>query len=456
MGIVVVGLGPGPYHALTLEAAAALESAGALYLRTRQHPTVAEFPPSLRWTSFDDLYDEATSFDALYDRIVDRLLERAAQTDVTYAVPGHPLVGEASVRRLLERATAAGSPVRVVGGMSFVEAALAAGAAPGVDHLQVADGLDLPPIEPTVPLLVYQVYKPTVASDVKVALLRLYPPDHPVVVVRGAATPGEAVARVPLAELDRGEAFDHLTTLYLPPVAPEVDFGTFTGLNHIVGRLRRECPWDAKQTHASLKRYILEEAYEAAEAIEEEDYSALCDELGDVLLQVALQSKLADERGDFDVVDVLHAIGTKLVRRHPHVFATTEVADAAEVERNWEAIKRRERGEPERPPSALDGLPRHHPALVTAQMLLKRIASLDLTPASRDDAVSEARAMLDALAEATDAPTREAALGDLLLALAHLGRLQDTDAEDALRQANRRLIQRVRTREAEVTPVGES
>jgi tetrapyrrole methylase family protein/MazG family protein len=190
MAITVVGLGPGPYRALTLEAVEALTAARELYLRTRVHPTVAEFPPGLRWTSFDDLYEHAPSFDALYDAIVERLLERGAQTDVTYAVPGHPLVGEASVQRLLARAPAAGVATRVIGGMSFVEAALAAAALPGVDHLQVADALALPVIAPTVPLLVYQVYKPAVASDLKLALLRLYPPEHPVLVVRGAATAG--------------------------------------------------------------------------------------------------------------------------------------------------------------------------------------------------------------------------------------------------------------------------
>src|SRR5688572_25706392 len=165
MPITIVGLGPGPYRALTLEAAEALAAAQELYLRTRVHPTVEEFPPTLRWTSFDDLYDGAASFDALYDEIATRLLERGAQAEITYAVPGHPLVGEASVRRLIERATAAGVPTRVVGGTSFVEAALTAARLPGVDHLQVVDGLALPPIAPIAPLLVYQVYKATVASD---------------------------------------------------------------------------------------------------------------------------------------------------------------------------------------------------------------------------------------------------------------------------------------------------
>jgi tetrapyrrole methylase family protein / MazG family protein len=448
MGIVVVGLGPGPYRALTLEAAEALAAAGELYLRTRIHPTVDEFPPTLRWQSFDELYERADDFEALYDQIADVLLERGARGDVTYAVPGHPLVGEATVQRLLARAPAAGVTVRVIGGLSFAEAALTASGTVVADHLQIVDALALPPLAPTVPLLVYQVYKATVASDVKLALLRLYPPEHPVLVVQGAATPHERVERVALSALDHGRSFDHLTTLFVPPLPPDEDFGTMPGLAHLVARLRRPggCPWDAQQTHLSLKRYLMEEAYEAAEAIEEADDAAFCDELGDVLLQVVLHAEMADERGAFDVTDVLRSICAKLVRRHPHVFGSTVVADAQEVELNWEAIKRRERGDAA-PASLFDGLPRHLPALITAQAIQKRLGGIGATWDSREAAIDWARGQLDTLAGADEA-SRDAALGNLLLALAQVARLQRGDAEELLQAANRRVVRHVRQLEA--------
>ncbi|HEY7062391.1 MAG TPA: nucleoside triphosphate pyrophosphohydrolase [Chloroflexota bacterium] len=458
MPITIVGLGPGAYRALTLEAAEALQAAQELYLRTAQHPTVAELPPNIRWTAFDDLYEQAASFDALYDQIAAILLERGAQADVTYAVPGNPLLGEASVRRLLERAAAAGVPTRVVGGLSFAEAALGAhGVVDGVDQVQVADALALPPIQPTVPLLVHQVYKPAVASELKLALLRVYPPEHEAVVIRAASTAEETVERVPIEALDRGVTFDHLTTVYVPPIPPDEDFGTLTGLAHLVARLRRPggCPWDAQQTHESLKRYILEEAYEAVEALDEGDFPALCDELGDLLLQVALQSELADEHGAFDVVDVLHAICTKLVRRHPHVFGSTVVADAREVELNWEEIKRRERGGDSPPPSLLDGLPRHHPALVTAQAIVKRVLGAGLAPADRDAVLASCEKAMRALREAQEPPVRDTSLGRLLFELAHLARLDGVDAEEALRQANRRFVARVRTLEERCRAAGQ-
>ncbi len=456
MSIVVVGLGPGPYRALTLEAVEALGAADELYLRTRIHPTVEELPAALQWTAFDDLYETSSSFDALYDRIVEVLLARGARAEIAYAVPGHPLIGEASVQRLLARAPAAGVAVRIVGGLSFAEAALTA-LGRAADDLQIVDGLALPYVAPTVPLLVYQVYKATVASDVKLALLRLYPPEHPVLVVQGAATALERVERVELAALDRGRTFDHLTTLYVPPLPADEDFGTMAGLAHIVARLRRPggCPWDAQQTHASLKRYLLEEAYEAAEALEEEDDAAFCEELGDVLLQVALHAEMADERGAFDLTDVLRAICTKLVRRHPHVFGSTTVADAAEVEQNWEAIKRREKGEAAAPASLFDGLPRHHPALSTAQAIQKRLASVGATWTERDAALGRAREQLEALARAEGAE-RGPALGSLLLTLAQVARLQGGDAEETLQEANRRVIRRVRALEAEHGAAGQS
>jgi tetrapyrrole methylase family protein / MazG family protein len=449
LAITIVGLGPGPYRALTLEAVETLLAASELYLRTRVHPTVDELPATLRWTSFDDLYERAASFDDLYDQIAAQLLERAAEADVTYAVPGHPLIGEASVRRLLERATALGVPTRVVGGMSFAEAALTA-SGEGVDHLQVVDALALPSIVPTAPLLVYQVYKPAVASDLKLALLRLYPPEHPALVIRGATTADEAVQRVELAALDRGLVFDHLTSIYVPPLAPDLDFGTMPGLAHIIARLRRPggCPWDREQTHQSLKRYLIEEAYEAVETIEDEDYAALCDELGDLLLQVALHAEMADERGDFDLTDVLRAVTSKLTRRHPHVFGSTVVANAAEVELNWEEIKRRERGGAGPPPSLLDNLPRAHPALMTAQAFVKRVAGAGLDPSDPPSLMATARAALDDFAAATEPTAREASLGRALFALAHLGRRQRVDAEEALRQTTRQLRARLQDLEA--------
>ncbi|HEX6874392.1 MAG TPA: MazG family protein [Nocardioidaceae bacterium] len=189
-------------------------------------------------------------------------------------------------------------------------------------------------------------------------------------------------------------------------------------------RLRTSCPWDREQTHESLARYLLEEAYETIEAIESGDYSHLREELGDLLLQVYFHARIAAEDPDdpFTIDEVAGGIVDKLVRRHPHVFAGLEVADAEEVDRNWEALKAEEKGRG----SVLEGIPTALPALVLAEKTLGRAARLGVTP--KADVSS---------------------LGDRLLALVVEARAEGLDAEQELRAAVRRLADAVRAAEAD-------
>lgn len=192
----------------------------------------------------------------------------------------------------------------------------------------------------------------------------------------------------------------------------------------VMDRLRTSCPWDREQTHESLARYLLEEAYETIEAIESGDYSHLREELGDLLLQVYFHARIAAEDPDdpFTIDEVAGGIVDKLVRRHPHVFAGLEVADAEEVDRNWEALKAEEKGRG----SVLEGIPTALPALVLAEKTLGRAARLGVTPEA--DVSS---------------------LGDRLLALVVEARAEGLDAEQELRAAVRRLADAVRAAEAD-------
>ncbi|HMP42738.1 MAG TPA: SAM-dependent methyltransferase, partial [Roseiflexaceae bacterium] len=246
--ITILGLGPGDPALLTRGAWDALTSAVALYLRTARHPTVAALPPHVAYQSFDQLYEEADGFAAIYRRIVDTLLERAHAGDpVVYAVPGHPLVAEATTRLLLARSRDAGVQVRIIAGLSFIEPVCEAleldPLAPG---MQLIDAFDLLPPEAadgpswaelnghapysaplvpfpalaTRPLLVCQIYNRRIASDVKLSLMERYPATHPVWLVRAAGVhAAQQVWQVPLFELDRQETIDHLTCAYLPPLA---------------------------------------------------------------------------------------------------------------------------------------------------------------------------------------------------------------------------------------------
>ena len=226
----------------------------------------------------------------------------------------------------------------------------------------------------------------------------------------------------------------------------------FTKLVDIMARLRAPggCPWDREQTHASIKPYLIEEAYEVAEAIEDGDFAELRKELGDLLLQVVFHAQMAAEAGHFDAADVVAAINDKMVRRHPHVFADVEVADADEVLRNWAAIKAEER-QGDDDTSALAGVPRGLPALARAHRLGDKAAhtGFDWSDAAGVlDKVDEELAELRAAVAAGATAEVEAELGDVLQALASLGRHLGLHAEEALQRANDRFARRFRRLEA--------
>jgi tetrapyrrole methylase family protein/MazG family protein len=220
---------------------------------------------------------------------------------------------------------------------------------------------------------------------------------------------------------------------------------SFDELIRVMAQLRAPegCPWDREQSHRSLRPYLLEETYEALEAIDAEDWARLSDELGDVLLQVVFHAQLASERGDFDIEDVVAGIVAKLRRRHPHVFGTASVSGADEVVDRWEQIKRGEAGCEDRE-SALDGIPESLPALQRAHKLQRRAARAGF---DWDD-IAGPRAKIDEeLAEvaAADAASVEHEIGDLLFAVVNYARFLGVEPESALRRANERFIRRFRS-----------
>ena len=221
---------------------------------------------------------------------------------------------------------------------------------------------------------------------------------------------------------------------------PGKDMGQFQTLVDIVERLRAPggCPWDREQTHESLKRNLVEEAYETMEAIDEGSPQLLAEELGDLLVQVAFHSDIAREAGEFEVSDVLTHINRKLVRRHPHVFSDTSVQDAREVERNWERIKAEEREAKGERQSVVDGLPRDLPALAYAQLIQDRAARSGFEWDEISGVLDKVSEEVEELRAAETPEERVHELGDLLFAMVNLARWLNIQAEDALRQGNRR------------------
>jgi len=394
--ITVVGLGPGNLDDRSVGVQRALDRASRIVLRTAIHPGVADLAADPRVSTCDDLYEVGPTFDDVYARSADRVLDLARAGDVVFAVPGHPSCGERTVRLIRERAASAGVTVEVSNAISAPDAiALVTGDDPLADGLQFLDALDLVAhadagpfgtgrvsIDPFRPCLVSQVYGPEVSAGVKLALMSWFPDEHPLTVIRAAGVPGEErVATVPLHALDRTPV-DHLTSVRVPPIGFPESGRHWPILTRIVSRLRDDggCPWDRDQTLASLRPAVLAEAYEVVDAIDSGDLDNLREELGDLLLVICMQAQVADESGEFDIGDVLDAITAKLIRRHPHVFGDRVAGSAASALQAWQSVKRDERvkdGRPADESNPLDRLPRSMPAL---EKLSRLATELDTDP----------------------------------------------------------------------------
>jgi tetrapyrrole methylase family protein/MazG family protein len=403
--------------------------------------------------AFDDLYNEAEDFAQVYDAIVAEVLQLGRRPEgVIYAVPGHPLVGEATVMRLLSQAEDTGQATRVVEGLSFIEPTLTALRVDALAGLQVYDAVEIaarhhPPLNPDLPALLPQLYSRALAADVKLTLMNQYPDDHEVALVRAAGTSEEQIVCLPLCEIDRHDV-EHLTTLYVP-LLPGV--AGFEGLQETMAHLRAPdgCPWDREQTHESLRGTLLEEAYEVVAAIDAAatgagDLLALQEELGDLLLQVLIHTQIATEEGEFKMPDVISGIDSKLKHRHPHVWGGRKVSGTGEVLQRWEELKREEKGQ-ER--SVFDGVPAALPALQQADTYSRRAARVGFDWSSPEGVADKVREELAEIEGATTSVAREAEVGDLLFAVVNWARWLEVDPEVALRQANARFARRFRAME---------
>jgi len=247
-------------------------------------------------------------------------------------------------------------------------------------------------------------------------LRKHYPPDHPLIAV-------DAFGERPVTLESAGAS--QARFVVFPPVDPYVDLASVAAISRIAERLRAPdgCPWDREQTHASLRPHLLEEAYEALEALDSGDLDRLRDELGDLLFQIAIHAQLAHEEGAFDIADVARRLGEKLIRRHPHVFEGVAI-EGGDLLAQWERIKREERaGE-----GVLGGVPKDLPALFAAERLQERAARVRMVPPRIDLPVD------------VDDPEF---LGELLFDLVGAAREQGFDAETALREANERFMKHV-------------
>lgn len=436
--ITILGLGPGEWKHLTLEAVEALNDHEEVWLRTRHHPLVAEMPAQLAVHSFDEWYAEADEFALLYERIAKEVLRLGEREQgVLYAVPGNPSVGESTVGLIRLLAKEAQIPVRMIEGLSFIAPSLAAVGADALDGLQIADATVIahchyPPFDADRPVLIAQVYNKVVASNVKLTLLELYPPTHAVTLLHGAGTREAQHFTCELHELDHQADFAYLTSLWVPPLPQP---SSLPHLQNIVAHLRAPegCPWDREQDHETLRGAILEEAYEVVDAIDRESRADLYEELGDLLLMITMNAQIASEGGEFSMVEVIRAISEKLIRRHPHVFGSTTVNSSGDVVQNWEAIKAAERAAKADSATIIkdefDEVPLAMPALTRAHKIGRKAMK-------KGWQVPDAAGAFATWQQTPNCST----LGDLLLSLTMSAREQKEEAEVLLQDAVKRLV----------------
>ncbi len=296
-----------------------------------------------------------------------------------------------------------------------------------------------PPFPPDAPALLTGIDSRELALQVKKVLLSNYPESHELSLVSGNET-----HIITLFSLDAFSSYASSTCLYLPTLGEGTSLESFA---EIVAHLRAPdgCPWDQKQTHQTLRTHLLEEAYETLTAMDENDSAGMCEEFGDLLLQIVLNSQIATETGEFSMPLVIKGIYDKIVRRHPHVFGDVELNSVDGVLQSWEKIKEKERkesGSGEKTKGLLDGVASALPALTQALEYQNRAARVGFDWPEVDGVLDKVREEIEEIKQAQNIDEVTSELGDLFFVLVNLARWKKVDAESALRGTNMKFKKR--------------
>ncbi|MDZ5474323.1 nucleoside triphosphate pyrophosphohydrolase [Bacillus sp. 31A1R] len=462
--IHVLGLGAGDINQLPFGIYKLLKNTSEIYLRTESHPVVKDLKgEGIHFRSFDSVYEKYDSFEEVYEEITETLLKLAEKATVIYAVPGHPLVAERTVQLLLERGPQRKVEIKIGGGQSFLDAMFQALKIDPIEGFQLLDATALKRDEIHLKqhMIIGQVYDTYTASDVKLTLMEKLPYDYEVYIVTAAGSSEEEVRKVELYELDREVNLNNLTSVYVPPVKDDtILYKEFSKFREIIAELRgpNGCPWDKEQTHKSLKKYLIEEAYELIEAIDKEDIDHMIEELGDVLLQIVLHAQIGEDEGYFTIDEVIQNVSEKMVRRHPHVFGQVHAETAEDVTRNWEEIKKEEKGE--KVETILDGIGTHLPNLMRAYEIQKRAKKVGFDWEHVDHAwekvteeINEFKSELEDEGK-SESITKE--FGDILFAIVNIARFYNINPEEALFGTNQKFINRFSYIEEKVKESGKN
>lgn len=346
--IKIIGLGGGSLEQLPLGVYQLLQqkilNQEIVYLRTREHPVVNVLEQEgLLFEAYDTFYEEYNDFPTVYEKIYEDLINLANTCgEIVYAVPGHPMVAESVVKKLLQQQDIC---IEIVGGHSFLDDLLTAVKVDMIDGFQLVDGMDfnVDQLVLTSSVIIMQVFNDYIASEVKLSLLERYPEEHQVALVHAAGTQEEVIEWIKLYELDRMRGVYNLTSVYVPPLKRDEAIKSFQTLQSYMDEIAQGDIWLKEQTHQSLLAYLKSEVSELEQAIQQDDFDNLIEELGDVLWQVLFQTSVAEYDGFFNLEDVLAVLNQKIRRRHPHIFDGVMVNSVEELDQLWQKIKREEK-----------------------------------------------------------------------------------------------------------------
>ena len=439
--ITVVGVGL-EIGQLTFAAAEALTGGARVILHTDRIGCAKWLnEKGIPFDALDELYESIEDFDEHAQKAAEHVMEAAQVSDVVYAVYD---VRDRSVCAL----TRLGVRMEVIAGPS-VEGALLAHLDGATRMLEASDweSFRLSAMDNA---LVRELNSRELASEVKLKLMECYPDETRCLVLMGDGS----VARAPLYDLDRLKGYDHRCCALIPAQRDlmKLERYSFDELVQIMRILQGPggCPWDREQTHESLRPFMLEETYEAIDAINQGDTDHLYDELGDILMQVVMQAEIGRKHGEFDISDSITAICDKMIQRHTHIFGTDSAGDAEQVLDLWTRNKMKERGQ-QTYAEVLREVGRSLPALLRGCKLIEKAARAGV---GQTDAQSIARDAAERVERAADSPDAERALGEALLMLCALARARKVDPEIALNEAADRFVNRFAELEAALVAQG--
>lgn len=418
------------------------------YFRTDHHDVALYFKSQGKsFKSYDFLYEEKSSLEEVYQGIVSDLKVVLAEgRDINYWVPGHPFIAEETVRLLFSDEEISKEDITVLPAMSYIDVMSVALKRPIAESVRIHDALGFQyfQLNPAVDQIFLPLDSLFLASEIKEKLLEVYLDEYEVCVVHAPGTEREFVQNIRLQYLDTLDYYNHETVLFVPKT--EKRPYSFSDLVEVIHRLRgpEGCPWDREQTHESLKSCLLEESYEVLDAIEKQDFNALEEELGDLLLQVVLHAEIAQEVGYFNILTIIHRLVEKLIYRHPHVFGNKTIKMTKDVEKTWEMLKRDEKLINSMT-EELKNLPKLLPNLMKSYKIQKKVARVGFDWPDLDGALEKIQEELQEVVEAIktfDKSNIEEELGDLFFSVVNISRKLEIDPEISLAKTNDKFIRR--------------